>query len=84
MALHLMFGALSGASGFGPWPSPLVSIYLVFLVPVLLIFQLRISRLRTFLANLGISRRGALSMGLVLAVLLELASTSLLSLLFPA
>ncbi|MFC1576003.1 hypothetical protein ACFL5A_05115 [Gemmatimonadota bacterium] len=75
---------MSGTTGSPLWPSPLVSVYLVLLVPVLLLFQLRISRIRIFLANLGVSRGWALATGLIFASALEVAATFALSHLFSA
>ena len=86
VAMHLMVMVLGATDGgdFSFWPSSIVSVYLVLLVPVLLFFQLRVSRYRIFLANLGVSRRFALGLGLVVAVALELSADALLRLFLSA
>jgi len=77
---HLLVGVLLLLLPAGDtfWPGPGGSVVLTLAVPLLLLFDLKIQRLRVFLANLGISKGSVVLFAFVVAALLEISASSAL------
>ena len=81
VSCHALVGVLLllPPSGGGFWPGPQGSVFLTLAVPLLLLFDLKIQRLRVFLAKLGISLPAVLVLAFLLSALREVSASAILS-----